>query len=59
MTFLIDFFPNVFAKDAVKARDTMASEFLAYFQAGRHLEGSLLVQLREKHNASYGLEITE
>ncbi|KAK7932287.1 cytochrome P450 [Apiospora marii] len=53
---LIDVFPGLFARKSLKALDTMVKEFTKYFTNDSHLDGSLMVQLREKHNAAFGLE---
>ncbi|KAF3013528.1 hypothetical protein E8E14_009104 [Neopestalotiopsis sp. 37M] len=56
MTLLMDVFPSLFARKALKNRALMVAEFNRYFEQQRHLEGSLLVQLRQKHNAAFGLD---
>ncbi|ETS80403.1 hypothetical protein PFICI_07932 [Pestalotiopsis fici W106-1] len=56
MTLLMDMFPRIFARQTLKTRELMVAEFDRYFEQQRHLEGSLLVQLRQKHNAAFGLD---
>ncbi|KAI0178750.1 cytochrome P450 [Hypoxylon sp. FL1284] len=59
LTFLMDFMPNIFARRSVRARDVMAAEFKRYFENNKHLDGSLLVQLRQKHNSTFGLDASD
>ncbi|KAI0378527.1 cytochrome P450 [Hypomontagnella monticulosa] len=56
MTLLMDFMPNIFARPSLKARDVMVAEFTRYFEENKHLDGSLLIQLRQKHNSAFGLD---
>ncbi|KAI1412515.1 cytochrome P450 [Hypoxylon sp. FL1857] len=55
MTLLMDFMPSIFARKSLRARDLMVTELERYFQHDWHLDGSLFVQLREKHNRAFGL----
>jgi hypothetical protein len=55
MMLLMDIFPNIFARKSLKACHVLVAEFNRYFQDNKHLDGSLIVQLREKHNAAFGL----
>ncbi|KAI1774207.1 cytochrome P450 [Hypoxylon cercidicola] len=59
MALLMDFMPNVFARRSVKARDVLVAELKRYFEENRHLDGSLLVQLRQKHNSAFGLDLSD
>lgn len=56
---LIDAFPAIFARKSLKALDLMVEVFTTYFKEDNHLDGSLLVQLREKHNTAFGLDTTD
>ncbi|KAI4604303.1 hypothetical protein KJ359_000437 [Pestalotiopsis sp. 9143b] len=56
MTLLMGLSPSMFARRALKTRELMVAEFDRYFEQQRHLEGSLLVQLRQKHNSAFGLD---
>ncbi|KAH8747644.1 cytochrome P450 [Diaporthe sp. PMI_573] len=56
---LLDLFPNILARRSLKACRALIAEFDRYFNDNRHLDGSLLVQLREKHNAAFGLDNNE
>lgn len=58
-TMLVDLFPKVLARKSLGARRSMVTELKRYFQADHHLQGSLLVQLRRKHNADFGLDIDD
>lgn len=59
MTLLLDMFPSIFARRSLKACHALAAEFDRYFNNKKHLDGSLTVQLREKHNAAFGLDSKE
>lgn len=59
LTLLLNLFPSVLARRSLKACHTLIAEFDRYFSERKHLNGSLLVQLREKHNAAYGLDTNE
>lgn len=59
MTLLIDFMPTILAKESLKARDRLVAELDKYFREDRHHDGSLLVQLRHKHNVRFGLSIED
>lgn len=59
LTLLLDLFPRIFARRSLKACHALIAEFERYFNDNRHLDGSLLVQLREKHNAAFGLDTKE
>lgn len=59
LTLLLDLFPTILARRSLKACHALVAEFDKYFNANRHLEGSLLVQLRNKHNAAFGLDTNE
>ncbi|KAI1439737.1 cytochrome P450 [Annulohypoxylon stygium] len=59
MTLLMGFLPNIFARRSVKALDVMVAELKRYFQADQHLDASLFVQLRHKHNIAFGLGIND
>ncbi|KAK8044792.1 Cytochrome P450 [Apiospora rasikravindrae] len=56
MPLLMDVFPGLFARKSLKALDHLVKEFTQYFKGDGHLDGSLLVKLREKHNAAFGLD---
>lgn len=59
LTLLLDLFPSILARRSLKACRALIVEFDRYFNDKRHLEGSLLIQLREKHNAAFGLDTKE
>ncbi|KAI1076617.1 cytochrome P450 [Whalleya microplaca] len=59
LTLLMDFMPNIFARQSLRARDVMVAEFKRYFEENKHLDGSLLVQLRQKHNSAFGLDTSD
>ncbi|KAI5922159.1 cytochrome P450 [Camillea tinctor] len=59
LTMLMDFMPSIFARRSLQARDVMVAEFERYFQESRHEDGSLFVQLRQKHNLAFGLSISD
>lgn len=59
LTLLLDLFPTILARRSLKACHALVAEFDQYFNDNRHLDGSLLVQLRNKHNAAFGLDTNE
>ncbi|ROW00033.1 hypothetical protein VPNG_08369 [Cytospora leucostoma] len=59
MTLLIDFLPGILAKESLKARERLVSEFRKYFGEDKHLEGSLFIQLRHQHNLRFGLSLED
>lgn len=59
LTLLLDLFPNIFARRSLRACRVLVTEFNQYFNENRHLDGSLLVRLRDKHNAAFGLDTNE
>lgn len=59
LTLLLDLFPSILARRSLKACRALIAEFDRYFNDKRHLDGSLLVQLREKHNAAFSLDAKE
>ncbi|KAH9890793.1 cytochrome P450 [Xylariomycetidae sp. FL2044] len=59
MPLLMDFMPSVFARKSLRARDLMVADLERYFQHDRHLDGSLFVQLREKHSRDFGLTMKD
>lgn len=59
LTLLLDLFPSILARRSLKACHALIAEFDRYFRDNRHLDGSLLVQLRKKHNAAFGLDTNE
>ncbi|PSR75499.1 cytochrome P450 [Coniella lustricola] len=59
MVLLVDFLPGILAKECLKARESLISEFREYFQQERHLEGSLFVRLRHEHNVRFGLGVED
>ncbi|KAG6359000.1 hypothetical protein INS49_012520 [Diaporthe citri] len=59
LTLLLDLFPTIFARRSLKACHALVAEFHQYFNGNGHLDGSLLVQLRNKHNAAFGLDTNE
>ncbi|KAK2611456.1 hypothetical protein N8I77_004794 [Diaporthe amygdali] len=59
MTLLVDFLPGILAKESLKAREHLVTEFKKYFREDRHLDGSLFVQLRHEHNVRFGLGLDE
>ncbi|KAH7316967.1 cytochrome P450 [Stachybotrys elegans] len=56
MVLLMDFFPRIIARKSLQARDRMVRELHRYLERGQHEQGSLLVQIRRKHNAQFGLD---
>ena len=58
-TMLMDLFPKVLARKSLRAHRSMIAELKRYFKAEHHLQGSLLVQLRRKHNAAFGLDTND
>lgn len=46
LTLLLDLFPSILARRSLKACRALIAEFDQYFNDKRHLDGSLLVQLR-------------
>lgn len=59
LTLMLDLFPSILARRSLRACRTLIAEFDRYFNEKRHLDGSLLIQLREKHNAAFGLDTNE
>ncbi|KAJ4387251.1 hypothetical protein N0V93_007840 [Gnomoniopsis smithogilvyi] len=59
MTLLVDILPGLLAKESLKARDRLIQQFHRYFTEKKHLEGSLLVQLRHEHNLRFGLGLED
>lgn len=59
LTLMLGLFPSILARRSLKACRALMTEFDRYFNDKRHLDGSLLVQLREKHNAAFGLDTKE
>jgi cytochrome P450 len=59
LTLLLDLFPTILARKSLKKCRALIAEFDRYFNDKRHLDGSLLIQLREKHNAAFGLDNNE
>lgn len=59
LTLLLDFFPRIFARRSLRACRALIGEFGRYFNSNGHLGGSLLVQLRQKHNTAFGLDTNE
>lgn len=59
LTLLLGLFPSILARRSLRACRTLIAEFDRYFNEKRHLDGSLLIQLREKHNAAFGLDTNE
>ncbi|KAK7730587.1 hypothetical protein SLS53_008977 [Cytospora paraplurivora] len=59
MTLLVGFLPGILAKESLKARERLVTEFRKYFGENRHLDGSLFVQLRHEHNVRFGLGLED
>ncbi|KAH9988971.1 cytochrome P450 oxidoreductase [Xylariaceae sp. FL0662B] len=58
--FVSGFFPSVFARESIQAREYLVERFLRYFRDGRHhLEGSGAVLTRLKHNAAAGMPLAD
>ncbi|KAI1772529.1 cytochrome P450 [Hypoxylon cercidicola] len=58
-TIFMGIFPNILARRGVKGRETMVSALMNYFQEGRHLDGSMFIQLGQKVNESFGLTLED
>ena len=53
---MLNIWPSVFARESFRAREQLLiPAFERYFAENGHAQGSLLVQLRYKHNISHGL----
>ncbi|KAK7754962.1 hypothetical protein SLS62_003046 [Diatrype stigma] len=59
LTLLLDVFPRIFARQSLRARDIMVAEFKRYFENDWHLDGSLFIQLRQKHNRAFGINMSD
>lgn len=59
LTLLLDIFPTILARRSLMACRALVAEFHQYFKDNGHLDGSMLVQLRDKHNAAFGLDTNE
>lgn len=59
LTLTLGLFPNILGRRSLRACRTLIAELYRYFNENRHIEGSLLVQLRRKHNAAFGLDSNE
>ncbi|KAI1445928.1 cytochrome P450 oxidoreductase [Annulohypoxylon stygium] len=57
--FVSGFFPSIFARGNIQAREYLVQKFLRYFQDDRHLESSGAVLTRLKHNAASGMPLTD
>lgn len=58
--FVTRFFPGVFARESVQAREYLVQRFLRYFEGGHHrLEGSGAVLARLKHNNAAGMPLID
>ncbi|KAI3393571.1 hypothetical protein diail_3920 [Diaporthe ilicicola] len=51
--------PNIFARDAVRARQVVHTAFTRYFKAGYHNEGSALVKSRYDHSVRFGFSMED
>ncbi|KAI1204973.1 cytochrome P450 [Annulohypoxylon truncatum] len=59
LTIFMGIFPNILARRGVEGRETMVSALMKYFQKGRHLEGSMFIQLGQKYNESFGFTLAD
>ncbi|KAJ2996336.1 hypothetical protein NUW58_g1006 [Xylaria curta] len=59
LVLLMGLFPSVIARQSLRARDTLVSVLSRYFQSNQFLEGSLFVQLRQKHDVAFGLDMDD
>ncbi|KID60642.1 cytochrome P450 oxidoreductase, partial [Metarhizium hybridum] len=53
------FFPSIFARQRVQAREFLAQRFLCYFKENHHLGGSGAVLARLRHNTESGMPLTD
>ncbi|EFY96984.1 Cytochrome P450 CYP5327B1 [Metarhizium robertsii ARSEF 23] len=53
------FFPSIFARQSVQAREFLAQRFLCYFKENHHLGGSGAVLARLRHNTESGMPLTD
>ncbi|KAF2828617.1 hypothetical protein CC86DRAFT_404520 [Ophiobolus disseminans] len=59
MILLMQFFPSVFAKESLAARDTITKAFVKYFNNQGHREGSALIQTRFDHSTEYKIPLED
>ncbi|GAW26998.1 putative cytochrome P450 oxidoreductase [Rosellinia necatrix] len=55
MVVLMGSFPSLTARRSLKARESLVSILNRYLRSNHFLEGSLFLQLRQKHNLTFGL----
>lgn len=59
MTILVGFVPSLMARKGIAGRTKVANAFKAYFEAGGHKRGSLLVQNRYDTSSKYGVSVED
>ncbi|KAI1432771.1 cytochrome P450 [Xylaria sp. CBS 124048] len=59
MTLLSGVFPKLLARGGLKAQATLTSALRSYYQNKRYLDASLFLQLRQKHNDAFGLDLDD
>ncbi|KAI0972458.1 cytochrome P450 [Xylaria arbuscula] len=59
MTFVLNLFPRIFAREGLKAREYMVKAWERYFDEKSHKQGSDLVKARVRINDDFGIPIKE
>ncbi|KAI1129342.1 cytochrome P450 [Nemania abortiva] len=59
MALLMGFFPSLIARRSLKARESLVSILNRYLRGNHFLEGSLFLQLRQKHDHAFGLDMDD
>ncbi|KAI0104180.1 cytochrome P450 [Nemania sp. FL0031] len=58
-TIFMGIFPNILARRGVKGREAMVSALMKYFQEDQYLDGSMFVQLGQKHSENFGFTLED
>lgn len=59
MILVMDFFPLIFAKKSLEARECMTKAFTRYFKEGGQNEGSALIKARFEHSSEHKIPVED
>lgn len=59
MTIILDILPNLTARGAIRARDTVSNAFFKYFDEGHHEKGSDLIKARYNYAREYKIPVRD